>query len=86
MAAKGPIRPWLPTGKLARIPKNRPNARNEAVDADIRVRMVGAVGKDEFGPTLKDNLAKHGINVDGVRVLEGHLTAVANIIVGQGLA
>lgn len=62
-------------------PKNRPNARNEAVDNDVRVRMVGAVGEDGFGPTLKENLAKHGINVDGVRVLKGQSTAVDNILV-----
>lgn len=65
-------------------PKNRPNARNEAVDDDLRVRMVGAVGEDEFGPTLKENLAKHGINVDGVLVLKGQSTAVANILVEAG--
>lgn len=65
-------------------PKNRPNARNEAADDDLRVRMVGAVGEDEFGPTLKENLAKHGINVDGVRVLKGQSTAVANILVEAG--
>lgn len=62
-------------------PKNRPKSRNEAVDNDVRVRMVGAVGEDRFGPALKENLAKHGINVDGVRVLKGQRTAVSNIIV-----
>ena len=65
-------------------PKNGPNARDKADDNDLRVRMVGAVGEDEFGPTLKENLAKHGINVDGVRLLKGQSTAVANILVEAG--
>lgn len=65
-------------------PKNGPNAYNKADDNDLRVRMVGAVGKDEFGPTLKENLAKHGLNVDGVRVLKGQSTSVANILVEAG--
>lgn len=65
-------------------PKNGPNAHNEADDNYLRVRMVGAVGEDEFGPNLKENLAKHGLNVDGVRVLKGQSTSVANILVEAG--
>lgn len=61
-------------------PKNSPIAPQEGVD-DLRVRMVGAVGADEFGPLLRQNLTKCGVNVDGVRVLEGQSTAVANILV-----
>lgn len=65
-------------------PKNSPNAHNKIDDNDLRVRMIGAVGEDEFGPPLKENLAKHGLNVDGVRVLKGQSTAVANILVEAG--
>ena len=73
------------TYRLTRLnPKNRPNARNEAVDDDFRVRMVGAVGEDEFGLTLIESLAKNGINVDGVRILKDESTAVANILVEAG--
>ena len=43
---------------------------------DVHVRMVGAVGKDRFGPTLKQNLKDCGINVDGVRVVEGQRTTL----------
>ena len=52
-------------------------------DDDIEapsVRMVGAVGADQFGPSLKRNLERCGVNVDGVRVVEGQQTAVANIL------
>lgn len=65
-------------------PKNGPNAHTEADDNYLRVRMVGAVGEDEFGPKLKEKLAKHGLNVDGVRVLKGQSTSVANILVEAG--
>lgn len=65
-------------------PKNGPNAYNKADGYDLRVRMVGAVGKDQFGPMLKENLAKLGLNVDGVRVLKGQSTSVANILVEAG--
>ena len=65
-------------------PKNVVNDNGPALspaDDDIRVRMVGAVGVDDFGAPLKDNLMKCGVNVDGVRTLEGQKTAVANILV-----
>lgn len=71
-------------------PKNRPAAHpthHEAFEDESQVRMVGAVGAvgaDEFGPALKENLAKKGINVDVVRVLEGQSTAVVNILVEAG--
>ncbi len=67
-------------------PKNTsPDALQEAVDDnEIRVRMVGAVGADEFGPLLKENLIKCGVNVDGVRVMQGQATGVANILVEAG--
>lgn len=66
-------------------PKNSPENLGEArsnPDDDILVRMVGAVGgADHFGPPLKENLIECGVNVDGVRTIEGQKTAVANILV-----
>ena len=65
-------------------PKNMLNDNGSALDSgddDIRVRMVGAVGSDDFGAPLKENLTKCGVNVDGVRTIEGQATAVANILV-----
>ena len=64
----------------------RPNPKNngptlDSEDDDIRVRMVGAVGSDDLGAPLKDNLRDCGVNVDGVRTIEGQATAVANILV-----
>lgn len=58
-------------------PKGLPRTDNEN---DIRVRMIGAVGADEFGGPMKNNLLECGVNVDGVRVMKGQTTAVNNII------
>ena len=65
-------------------PKNNTEASLEDVEDDIRVRMVGAIGTDEFGPALEENLVNCGLNVDGVRFMEGKLTGVANILVEAG--
>ena len=63
-------------------PKNKPSADKENIEDDIRVRMVGAVGgADGFGPPLIENLKKCGVNADGVRIIGGHKTGVANILV-----
>lgn len=67
-------------------PKNRSNTRESPEKHDyngVRVRMVGVVGKDKFGPALIDNLRECGINVDGVRTVDGQDTAVANILVAS---
>lgn len=65
-------------------PKNDPDACLENSENDIQVRMVGAIGTDEFGPALKQNLVSCGVNTDEVRVMEGKLTGVANILVEAG--
>lgn len=65
-------------------PKNNADASLEDVEDDIRVRMVGAIGTDEFGPALEENLVNCGLNVDGVRFMEGKLTGVAHILVEAG--
>ena len=65
-------------------PKNNTEASLEDVKDDIRVRMVGAIGTDDFGPALEENLVNCGLNVDGVRFMEGKLTGVANILVEAG--
>ncbi len=65
-------------------PRNEQHRNNDtaerAEEIDVRVRMVGVVGEDRFGPNLIQNLLDCGINVDGVRKLEGRDTAIANIL------
>lgn len=62
-------------------PKNSPQCQTEAADGDLQVRIVGAVGADEPGSAVRQNLMNYGVIVDGVRVVEGQSTAVANILV-----
>ena len=45
------------------------------------VTFIGAVGDDSYGPTLRDNLAGEGIDVDAVRVSSSEGTGVALITV-----
>lgn len=49
--------------------------------SEITVKMVGAVGVDEFGSALKATLQRDGIDVEGVVVKEDIGTGVAVIIV-----
>lgn len=45
------------------------------------VTMVGRVGSDEFGSSLRANLAREGVDVRGVMIDEHHATGVALITV-----
>lgn len=71
------------THRLSRAkPKQSHDAESEtSMEGNIQVRMVGAVGADQFGPALKDNLIACGVNADGVRIVEGQQTAVSSILV-----
>lgn len=46
-----------------------------------KVTMIGQVGKDEFGKTLRDGLAADGINVRGIKQTSAAGTGVAIILV-----
>lgn len=43
------------------------------------VTMVGAVGNDEFGRSLKDQMESNGVKTDFIRVVDGVQTGIANI-------
>ncbi|KAG9259282.1 ribokinase [Emericellopsis atlantica] len=47
------------------------------------VSMIGAVGRDAFGPILTDSLTSYGVDVAGVAQLEGAKTGVAVIVVDE---
>ena len=66
------------------ISENNADTSLEDMEDEIRVRMVGAIGTDKFGPALKKDLVNCGVNADGVRLMEGKLTGVANILVEAG--
>ena len=59
---------------------------NQAVAAaklGFGVTMVGAVGRDEYGPVLSDGLAREGIAVDGVAEVDGP-SGIALITIEEG--
>ncbi|TAQ86764.1 hypothetical protein B7494_g4926 [Chlorociboria aeruginascens] len=49
----------------------------------VTVKMVGAVGADQFGPTLIDSLKRDGVDTTRVRVVDGQTTGIAVIIVEE---
>ena len=58
---------------------------NQAVAAarlGFRVAMIGAVGSDEYGPTLSGGLAAEGIATDGVTSVDGP-SGIALITIGD---
>ena len=52
-------------------------------DSGIRVRMVGCVGDDDFGRTLRAALASEGIDDRAVRTVPGAPTGIAMITVDE---
>jgi ribokinase len=52
-------------------------------ESSIRVRMVGAVGDDVFGPQMIKSMTEDGIDMSGVQTLSGHKTGVAVILVEE---
>jgi ribokinase len=64
----------------ARLSRNSKTAH----DSKIEVRMIGAVGDDVFGPQLLKSMEDDGINVQGVRKIQGEKTGTAVILVEEG--
>jgi len=52
-------------------------------DSGIRVRMVGCVGDDDFGRTLRATLTREGIDDRAVRTVPGAPTGIAMITVDE---
>ncbi|KAF1995227.1 ribokinase-like protein [Amniculicola lignicola CBS 123094] len=64
----------------ARLSRTEKQALNGEA-SDVEVRMVGAVGDDQFSPDFLKSLRKDGLNTDKIKVLPGKKTGVAVIIV-----
>ncbi|KHN98130.1 ribokinase [Metarhizium album ARSEF 1941] len=54
-----------------------------AASASADVAMVGAVGADEHGTTLRDSLASYGVDASAVAVRRGGRTGVAVVVVDE---
>jgi ribokinase len=64
----------------ARLSRTQQQA-SEGMASDIEVRMVGAVGDDEFHEGFLKSLHKDGLKTDAVKILKGKKTGVAVITV-----
>jgi ribokinase len=49
----------------------------------IMVSMIGAVGDDVFGPQLLKSMEDDGVNIKGVRIINGQNTGTAVILVEE---
>jgi ribokinase len=54
-----------------------------AAEAGIGVRMVGCLGDDDFGRTLRATLNREGVDDDAVRTVPGERTGIAMITVDE---
>lgn len=64
----------------ARLSRTQQQATNGTA-SDVEVRMVGAVGDDEFHAGFLKSLQRDGVGIGGVEVLKGKKTGVAVITV-----
>lgn len=62
-------------------PKNDSKPRSSIDARDIQVRMIGAVGADDFRHLALSMLQNDGVDVSGVRVVDGETTGVALVLV-----
>jgi ribokinase len=67
----------------ARLSRTQQQA-SKGEESNVEVRMVGAVGDDEFHEGFLQSLRKDGLNTDGVKILKDKKTGVAVIIVETG--
>ena len=67
-------------GKVSFLPGGK--GSNQAIAAarlGAKTAMMGAVGNDVFGKTLRDVLVDNGVDASGVKVVRGETTGVAVI-------
>lgn len=66
----------------ARLSRSARQAHKDG-SGNVAVRMIGAVGDDQFGIEFREALQRDGIDVEGVKVVKGEKTGVAVIIVEE---
>jgi ribokinase len=67
----------------ARLSRTQEQA-STGTGADVEVRMVGAVGDDEFHAGFLKALQADGLKTDSIKILKGKKTGVAVIVVETG--
>jgi ribokinase len=66
----------------ARLSRLKPTSTSSPT-SDITIKMLGAVGADEFGPSLLSGMKADGIDISSVSVVQGQTTGVAVILVEE---
>lgn len=75
---------WGGKGANQAVAAARTSRKQTAIsESDIKVRMVGAVGDDVFGPQMIKSMADDGIDMSGVMTLSEQKTGVAVILVEE---
>ncbi|KAF2403136.1 ribokinase-like protein [Trichodelitschia bisporula] len=69
---------------VAALRSSRLRSQTDHSPASAPVRMIGAVGADQFGPAMLNSLEADGMDVQGVKVIEGAQTGTAVIMVEEG--
>lgn len=69
----------------AKLSRSHTSSSSSSSEETAHITMLGTVGADSYGSLLKENLAKHGVDVSGVRVLDspGAKTGMAMIVVDE---
>ncbi len=68
-------------GRLSRPKPGSPSSPSSPPSA--QVSMIGAVGDDSFSHGMLDSLTADGVDVSGVRVVQGASTGTATILVEE---
>jgi ribokinase len=68
-----------------RLSRNNPHPSPSSQPSDVTIKMLGAVGADEFGPPLIKGLHADGIDTTGIRVIPDQTTGVAVILVEEAI-
>lgn len=68
-----------------RLSRSNPHSGTSSSSSvsDVAIKMIGAVGADEFGPGLVNGMKKDGIDTSSIQVIKGQTTGVAVILVEE---
>ncbi|KAH8805854.1 ribokinase-like protein [Xylogone sp. PMI_703] len=67
----------------ARLSRPNPQSSGQHDSSDITVKMVGAVGDDEFGPAMISSLNNSFVDTKGVKTIKNMSSGVAVILVEE---
>ncbi|KAL8856119.1 MAG: hypothetical protein Q9178_007244 [Gyalolechia marmorata] len=66
------------------IPTSTTSTTDDDDDGEVEVYITGSIGSDFFGEYIISQLTASGVNVSGVRTVEGEKTGTAIVLVEEG--